>query len=296
MTSELSRIGERLRAYRLGAGLSIDDMARKLNLSRATTYRLEKTGINSIDALERVAKVLGVSVASLMGVEIEYIVNAVTYFERLRQIEREAEWSFVAFGPISYLLTSDEYDRVLKQSLFDQVPFDVADRQQRIAMIGEILGILAKRKSDYRKRRPALTNVLSAADIERFARNGLASGESPLPLDSEQRRAAVAELKLIAEMLVRPPLGVQIGILFDTLPTTGFNMMRRGDGTVLSVSPFRLGPHLNIRKGVATITSMQEAVTLYDRLATDMWEQASKGTQAAEFVLSQIEIAEHLLR
>src|SRR5471032_2796123 len=204
MASELSRIGERLRAYRLGAGLSIDVMARKLNLSRATTYRLEKIGINSIDALERVAKVLDVSVASLMGVEIEYIVNAITYFERLRQIEREAEWSFVAFGPISYLLTSDEYDRVLKRALFDQVPIDAADREQRIAAIVELLGILEKRKADYRRRRPALTNVLSAADIERFARHGLASGESPPQVDSEQRKAAVAELRLIAEMLVRP--------------------------------------------------------------------------------------------
>lgn len=292
MPSELSQIGERLRAYRLGAGLSIDDVAERLNLSRATAYRLEKDGVNRIDTLERVARLLGVSVASLLGVDIEYIVSAVTYFERLRQIEREADWIFVAFGPVSYLLTSREYDRVLRQALIDQVPADATDRKQRIGVIGEIMTILERRKFDYARRRPPLTNVLSAADIERFTRHGLIGGETSLPADSKHRRTAIAELKLIADMLVRPPLGVQIGIIFDTLPTTGFNIMRRSDGTVLSVSPFRLGPHLNIRKGVAMITSATEAVRLYGEVANDIWEQAITGERAAAFVLSQIESAE----
>jgi transcriptional regulator with XRE-family HTH domain len=292
MAFQLSQIGERLRAYRLGAGLSIDEMARRLNLSRASTYRLEKVGVNSIDTLERVARLLGVSVASLLGVDVEYIVNAVTYFERLRQIEHAADWIFVAFGPISYLLTSRGYDRALQQALYDQVPAGVLDQAQRHEVIQQVMEILERRKADYQSRRPAIMNVLSAADIERFAQHGLASGERTLPPDHEQRRAAIIELKLIADMLRRPPLGVQIGILFDTLPTTGFNLMRRPEGTILSVSPFRLGPHLNIRKGVAMITTAPQGTKLYGEVANDMWEQAVTGTRAADYIVSQIEGAE----
>lgn len=292
MASELSQIGERLRAYRLGAGLSMDDVARKLNLSRATAYRLEKVGVNSIDTLERVARLLGVSVASLLGVDVEYIVNAITYFERLRQIEQGSDWIFVAFGPLSYLLTSPAYDRALRQALLDQVPPHAPDRAQRIGITRDVMDILSKRKSDYRRRKPAITNLLSSADIERFAQYGLAGGERPRLRDGEQRQQAISELKIIADLLIHPPLGVQIGILFDTLPTTGFNLMRRQEGTIVSVSPFRLGPHLNVRKGVAMITAAPQAVKLYGEVARDMWEQAVTGERAAAFIHTQIGCAE----
>ena len=291
MSSELTRIGDRLRAYRLGAGLSVDDVATKLHLSRATTYRLEKLGINRLDTLARVARLLGISLASLLGVDSEYIASAVTYFERVRQIERDAERMFISFGPVSYLLTTHGYDRILRQALMDHVPVRAAGRKRHQEIVEAIMTILASRKSAYRQRRPALTNVLSAADIERFAHYGLMSGETIFPADNAHRKAAIAELRHIAAMMVHPPLGVQIGVVFDTMPSTGFNILHQPGQTVLSVSPFRLGPHLNIRKGVAMITTTAEPVRIYDDLANDIWRQAISGEQAAAFVLAQIDSA-----
>ena len=289
MTSEISLIGERLRAYRLGAGLSIDDVAAKLHLSRATTYRLETLGVNRLDTLARVARLLGISLASLLGVDSEYISNALTYFERLRQIEHQAESMFVGFGPVSYLLTSRHYDRALREALGHQVI--AAGKKRNAEMADAIMSVLLSRKATYRKHRPALTNVLAASDIERFARYGLVGGETMPPPDSAYRKAATAELHHIADMLTRPPIGVQIGIIFDTMPSTGFNMMRRAQHTVLSVSPFRLGPYFNIRKGVAMITSTPEPVRIYSDMARDIWDQAMTGERAAAFVHSQIKSA-----
>lgn len=288
MTSELRQIGQRLRAHRLGCGLSVDEVAAKLNLSRATAYRLERDGVNTIDTLERVGRILGVSVASLLGVGVEYIGNPVTYFERLRQIEKDADWSFVAFGPLSYLLTSESYDAALKQAMLRQTPVSARDRRQFAAMIDEIMNILAKRKANFRRRRMAITNVLSIADIERFVRRGFWGGEGPSKVDPEEHRVSIAELGYLAEMLVRPPIGVQIGLYPDTLPTTGFNLMRQGDQHTLTVSPFRLGPHLNVRKGVAMVTTASEGLKLYSELANDIWSQSWTGEKAADAILDLI--------
>jgi len=291
MTSELRQIGQRLRAHRLGCGLSVDEVAAKLNLSRATAYRLERDGVNTIDTLERVGRILGVSVASLLGVGVEYIGNPVTYFERLRQIEGDSDWSFVAFGPLSYLLTSEGYDAALKQAMLRQTPVTTRDRRLFASMVDELMSILAKRKASFRRRRMAITNVLSIADIERFARKGFWGGEGPSVVDADEYRASIAELQYLAEMLVRPPIGVQIGLYPDTLPMTGFNLMRQGEQHTLTVSPFRLGPHLNVRKGVAMVTTATEGLKLYTELANDIWSQSWTGEKAANAILDLVSTA-----
>jgi hypothetical protein len=75
---------------------------------------------------------------------------------------------------------------------------------------------------------------------------------------------------------------VQIGIVPDTLPHTGFQIFRQPDREVLSLSPFRLGEHPNVRVGVAMVTSAPEALTLHHGTAAEMWKRASKGAAAAK--------------
>src|SRR3954468_14934382 len=83
-------IGRRLRAFRLGSGLSADEIAKKIGISRTAVYRFEKGEVVKIETLSSLAELLGVSLPTLLGVEIEYISSAVTYFERLRQLEEVA--------------------------------------------------------------------------------------------------------------------------------------------------------------------------------------------------------------
>ena len=50
-------IGERLRAYRMGASLRAEDVAAQLGVSRAAVYRMEKGEIVKIETLERLAQI-----------------------------------------------------------------------------------------------------------------------------------------------------------------------------------------------------------------------------------------------
>jgi transcriptional regulator with XRE-family HTH domain len=278
-------IGNRLKAFRLGSGLSADQIAKRLGISRAALYRFEKGELAKIDTLEKLAELLGVSVPTLLGVGVEYIASAVSYFERLRQIEETAEHIVVLAGPISYLVASDTFDDVLADVLRESIPPGVADRERALKDVGEIMAILKKRKEAFRRRRPGIVNLIASSEIERFLRDGVV-GRQGLPerLRRERRRQAHVEVAHFARAVEDEPIGVQIGIVPDTLPHTGFQIFRQPDRQVLSVSPFRLGEQPNIRVGVAMITSAPEALALHQKAASEMWARALKGAAAARFL------------
>ena len=117
MTLRYEEIGQRLRAFRLGSGLSADEVAAKIGISRTAVYRFEKGDVVKIETLSSLAELLGVSLPTLLGVEIEYISSAVTYFERLRQLEEVADRIVILAGPISFLLASDAFAESLADPL-----------------------------------------------------------------------------------------------------------------------------------------------------------------------------------
>ena len=102
MAVRFDDIGNRLKAFRLGSGLSADEIASRLGISRTALYRFEKGELAKIETLEKLAELLSVSVPTLLGVGVEYIASAVSYFERMRQIEETCEHIIVLAGPISY--------------------------------------------------------------------------------------------------------------------------------------------------------------------------------------------------
>src|SRR3977135_2999065 len=122
MAIRFDDIGNRLKAFRLASGLSADEIASRLDISRTALYRFEKGELAKIETLERLSDLLGVSVPTLLGVGVEYAASAVAYFERMRQIEETAEHIIVLAGPISYLLASDSFDHMLADVLRENVP------------------------------------------------------------------------------------------------------------------------------------------------------------------------------
>ena len=80
------------------------------------------------------------------------------------------------------------------------------------------------------------------------------------------------------------PIGVQIGIVPDTLPHASFQIFRQPDRQVLALSPFRLGEQPNIRVGVAMITSAPEALALHEKMAKDPRQRALKGGAAGDVI------------
>jgi transcriptional regulator with XRE-family HTH domain len=278
-------IGNRLKAFRLGSGLSADEIASRLGISRTALYRFEKGELAKIETLEKLSELLGVSVPTLLGVGVEYIASSVAYFERMRQIEETSEHIIVLAGPISYLLASDAFDGSLATMLKENVPDDYEGRTRALAQVDELMDVLRQRKATYRKRQPAIVNLISAAEMERFVQNGLV-GRTDLPEATLKGRRALAraEAEHFTALMEDEPIGVQIGIVPDTLPHASFQIFRQPDRHLLALSPFRLGEHPNVRVGVAMITSAPEALALHEKMAKELWSRAIKGPAAVTFM------------
>jgi len=289
MVVRYDEIGQRLRAFRLGSGMSADEIARRIGISRTAVYRFEKGEVVKIETLAGLADLLGVSLATLLGVEIEYISSAVTYFERLRQLEEGADRITVLAGPISFLLGSDEFRNQLPELLKESVANENGRKDKLLEDVERIIEILDERKKSYEKRRPAIVNLMAALDIERLLRSGFVGR----PLMSEKdikvrQQRARSEIEHFADLMEAEPMGIQIGLVTGMLPHTGFQIFRSGDRKTLSISPFRLGEQPNIKLGVAMITENQEAVSLHEALVDEMWRTALKGREAATYLRDMI--------
>src|SRR5882757_8904431 len=203
----------------------------------------------------------------------------------MRQIEETSEHIIVLAGPISFLLASDGFERALAEVLRESIPDATEGRKRALAQVDEVMALLRQRKEAYRRRQPGIVNLISAAEMQHFLRNGLV-GRLDLPdkVRRERRALARAEAEHFVALMEDEPIGVQIGIVPDTLPHASFQIFRQPDRQVLALSPFRLGEEPNIRVGVAMITSAPEALALHDKMAKDLWHRALKGPAAVRFM------------
>lgn len=285
MTVRFDDIGNRLRAFRLGSGLSADDVAKRMGISRTALYRLERGELARIETITKAAELLDVSVATLLGVGVEYISSAVTYFERVRQFEATADHVIFLAGPLPYLLSSPALDAGLVEVLSEAVADDSADRERTLQQVNELMAILRGRKEAYQRRPISMVNLISAYEIENFLRNGFV-GRLDLPESVQKKRRALArsELAHFIDIIEQERIGIQIGVVRDTLPHTGFQIFRQPDRHVLMISPFRLGEQPNVLVGVAMVTSAPEPLALHQKAAQEMWKRAMKGPAAAAFM------------
>jgi transcriptional regulator with XRE-family HTH domain len=281
MAIRFNEIGERLKAYRLGLGLQAEDVAERLGISRAAVYRIEAGGVVKIETLERLASLLETTVASLLGAGVEYYSSPVSYFERMRQIEEQADQVVAHFPPLSYLLTSDNYSGYLRQTLVEALPPHLA-RELAVAEIEAIIAILDERKKARKRRRLSVVNFVNVLEIERWLKLGVVGRFNLPPAELAQRRlAARLEVEHLIGLIESEPMGVQIGLIEETLPNITFQLFRTAEKTLLGLSPFRLGGELpNVRSGIAMLTADEEPVRLYEDIADGLWRRALKGSEA----------------
>jgi transcriptional regulator with XRE-family HTH domain len=278
--STFPQIGERLRAYRIGSGLTVEDIAARLGISRAALYRYEAGDVVKLDTIDRLGRLFGVSMTALLGVGIEYFSQGLAFFERLRQLEEKASHMTIVFGPAAYVLTSDEYDEALKMALTEaQDESDRLSAQESTILID----VLKSRKAAYRSRQPSLVNIVSVYEIERFLANGLSLRNSSSRTQIAARRAMAArEVEQITQFIVRPPMGVQIGLTRRPLPTTGFQLIWQEDRSLVVTSPFRIGEQPNVRYGIATISDARDAFDVHQKLADQLWSSVLLGNAATD--------------
>ena len=270
--------------------MSADEIAKRVGISRTALYRFEKGELAKIETLEKLSELLQVSMPTLLGVGIEYMPSAVAYFERLRQFEETAEHIIVLSGPISFVLASDNFMELLDQVLKESLPRDLPERDKAVAHVEQIMAILRQRKETYRQRRPGILNLISAREIKRFLQNGIVGNSSMAGAELEERRqAARREVLHFADLIEEEPIGVQIGVVTESLPHTHFQIFRMPNSRMLTVSPFRLGEQPNVRLGVAMITSAPEAIALHEKIVQEMWRGAIKGGAAAAHLRALLE-------
>ena len=271
-------IGERLRAYRVGLGLSADEAASRLGISRTALYRYERGEPPKLPTLERAAMLLDVPLGTLLGVSAEWFSSPATLFDRVRLLEETAEHIFILFGTGSFLLTTDSYDEILPSLVEETLPSGIDP--------APLLRIIRQRKETYRQRQPSMVSLLSMPEIWDLLRDGAAV---PAFLKSEAARArwrniARAQIERLAELAEAPPRGLQIGVLERVVTTTGFSMTRGRGETHLITSPFRLGSKVSLAGGIAMITRAPDAVRLHNEVADGLWHESVKGERAARLL------------
>jgi transcriptional regulator with XRE-family HTH domain len=284
MPGQWEEIGHRLRAYRLGQNFTAATMARRIGVSRAALYRLEKGELVKIETLEKLAELLKVSLPSLMGVGVEYYRNAVAFFERMRQLEENAVRVLGNFSPTLFLILSDDYIGHLRRMLLETVGATSPDHGDFAHYVERVLDILKERHNSARQR-PAIVSVITTQTIERFLHSGLI-GRYDLKANVRRERRALArrEVERLAAIFRTQPIGIQIGIVEDVTPEQTFQVVERGDVTFVMASPYRLGDHPNISAGVAMVTAAPEAVRLFKDIITTQWERAYKGESGAKLI------------
>jgi len=283
MAVDFKQIGLRLKAHRLGQGLTPEEAADRLGVSRAALYNYERGSTPiKVETLERIAEVLGVSLASLLGVGTEYFSTVVSYLERLRQIEQVSERITLFYEPLTFLLTSKDFSTIFRQMLIEGLPATLdSDKVRR--EIDQIDEFLKTRHHVLEPGGPAIACILGLTAVKRLVRTGLI-GTFALPdaVRLERRELAYREVERTAKMMEEEPLGLQIGVVEDTVPNQTFEICRlREGGSVVAVSPYRFGELPNLRYGIASITAAAEAVSLYERLADNMWRRSVKGKSGA---------------
>lgn len=272
-------IGERLRAYRIGRQLNADQIAEKLDISRAAVYRLELGKIVKLETLERLSELLKVSLNSLLGSDTEYFDNALGYFERMRQLEARSVSIQSYFDPFSYLLTSPHYPDLFKTMLDEARPNSFDARQD--TMQAQILEILNERKAMFFKQKFEVQSIISLRQIERYLHIGLV-GRLDLPPSVRMERALLArrEVEHLIDNIGSANSRFTIFLIDEALPSATFQIFQQPHTSYVAVSPYRLGELPNIHTGIASVTSSPEAVQMYKSMTRRLLDRAHSGDEA----------------
>ncbi|MBE0402908.1 MULTISPECIES: helix-turn-helix domain-containing protein [Halomonadaceae] len=289
MSEKFNDIGDRLRAFRLGSNIPPEIIADKIGVSRAALYRYEKGALPKLETLEKISEVLSVSMTTLLGVGVEYLSSCVSFMERMRQIEVETRHISAMFGPIAYLLTTPQYDEVLNDVLKESLPDDLKKCSETLKVVDNIMNVLRERKRNYMLKKPGFLSLMSASELQRFVGNGFV-GTYNLDNQLVKKRIVIAknEVEHIIGLIEDQPIGVQVGLLKDTMPNSSFQIFKQPKRDTIATSPFTLGDLPNVRLGVAMITSAPEAVKLHTDITSDIWGRSLKGTKAIDYIRKNI--------
>lgn len=280
-----NEIGQQLRAYRMESGLKAEEISARLGVSRAALYRYEKGEVIKLDTVNRLAELLKISPLTLLGIGVEYYAKPVGYAERLRQIEETSDQILQVFGPICYLITSDQYDSLLAQMFEEHAESQGLDRATARAAAEQLMSVMISRKRMYGSRKPSIIGILTIGSIQKLLAEGIAPAANVSEtLRSAAREIAAREIELVASHMESEPIGLQLGLMAHGEPNGPFTLLRSRERATLAINPFPSDAPPSQQSGVSMITSAEDAVAAHQRVSELAWREAIKGSAAAERV------------
>jgi len=287
-----NEIGQQLRAYRMESGLKAEEISARLGVSRAALYRYEKGAVIKLDTVNRLAELLKISPLTLLGIGVEYYTKPIGYMERLRQIEETSDQILQVFGPVVYLITSDQFDSILAQIFEEHAEAMGNERGMARAAAEQLLGVMISRKRMYANRKPSIIGILTIGSVQKFLADGVAgTSASSDRLRNAAREVAVREMEMIASLMESEPIGLQLGLMAHGEPNGPFTLLRSRERATLAINPFNADALPATQSGVAMITGAEDAVAAHQRVSEMAWREATKGAAAAERVRALIAAA-----
>jgi transcriptional regulator with XRE-family HTH domain len=274
------------------SGLKAEEISARLGVSRAALYRYEKGEVIKLDTVNRLAELLKISPLTLLGIGVEYYAKPVGYMERIRQIEESSDQILQVFGPLCYLITSDQYDSILAQIFEENAESMGAERGMARAAAEQLLGVMISRKRMYTSRKPSIIGILTIGSIQKFLADGV-SGSLVISdrLRQVARETAWREMELIANLMESEPIGLQLGLMAHGEPNGPFTLLRSRERATLAINPFPADATPGTQSGVAMITGAEDAVAAHQRVSEITWREAIKGAAAAERVRALVAAA-----
>ncbi len=284
-----NEIGQQLRAYRMESGLKAEEISARLGVSRAALYRYEKGEVIKLDTVNRLAEMLQISPLTLLGIGVEYYTKPVGYVERIRQIEEVSDQILQVFGPVCYIITSEQYDTILAQIFYEHADAGGADRTMLRATAEQLLDLLLARKRMYAARKPSIIAMFTPSSIQKFLSEGVA-GSTPVSerLRKAAKEVAAFEMEQIAALMESEPIGLQLGIVPQDELNGPFTLLRGRERATLAINPFAADALPASQAGVAMVTGAEDAVTAHQRVSEHAWKDALKADAAAERVRAMI--------
>jgi transcriptional regulator with XRE-family HTH domain len=287
-----NEIGQQLRAYRMESGLKAEEISARLGVSRAALYRYEKGEVIKLDTVNRLAELLKISPLTLLGIGVEYYAKPVGYAERLRQVEETSDQILQVFGPLCYLITSDQYDSILAQMFEEHAEAQGLDRVTARAAAEQLMSVMISRKRMYVSRKPSIIGILTMGSIQKFLFEGIApSANVSEQLRVAAREVAAREIELVANHMESEPIGLQLGLMAYGEPNGPFTLLRSRERATLAINPFPSDSPPNQQSGVSMITSAEDAVAAHQRVSELAWRDAIKGSAAADRVRALVTAA-----
>jgi transcriptional regulator with XRE-family HTH domain len=287
-----NEIGQQLRAYRMESGLKAEEISARLGVSRAALYRYEKGEVIKLDTVNRLAELLKISPLTLLGIGVEYYAKPIGYMERIRQIEETSDQILQIFGPICYLISSDQYDSILAQIFEENAESNGIDRNVARAATEQLVSVMIARKRMYAARKPSIIGMFSISSIQKFLSDGVAGNVvASERLRNAAREVAIREMELIANLMESEPIGLQLGLMANGEPNGPFTLLRSRERATLAINPFPTDAAPGTQSGVAMITGAEDAVAAHQRVSEIAWREAVKGGAAAERVRALVAAA-----